>query len=52
MVSVVSNIIEKHGGLIQYQTQLGKGTTFGIILPVASESLESEPAKELAAGAA
>lgn len=51
-LSIAARIVEKHGGLIQYQTQLGKGTTFGIILPVASEALESEPAKELASGAA
>jgi signal transduction histidine kinase len=52
-LSIAARIIEKHGGLIQYQTQLGKGTTFGIILPIASEAQEQDPAtKELAASAA
>ena len=52
-LSIAARIVEKHGGLIQYQTQLGRGTTFGIILPVASETPEQEqPAGELASGAA
>jgi signal transduction histidine kinase len=32
-LSIAARIIEKHGGLIQYQTQLNRGTTFGIVLP-------------------
>src|ERR1051325_2750047 len=52
-LSIAARIVEKHGGLIQYQTQLGKGTTFGIILPIASEAQEQDPAaKEVAAGVA
>jgi signal transduction histidine kinase len=30
---IAARIVEKHGGLIQYQTSTGRGTTFGIILP-------------------
>ncbi|MBI1841268.1 MAG: hypothetical protein HYR88_10535 [Verrucomicrobia bacterium] len=33
-----SKIIEKHGGLLQYQTQVGVGTTFGIVLPLPNET--------------
>jgi signal transduction histidine kinase len=32
-LSIASRIIEKHGGLIQYSTQLHRGTTFTIVLP-------------------
>jgi signal transduction histidine kinase len=37
-LSIAARIVEKHGGLLQYQTRLGKGTTFGIILPIESEA--------------
>ncbi len=30
---IAARIVEKHGGLIQYQTQPGKGTTFSVLLP-------------------
>jgi signal transduction histidine kinase len=30
---IASGIVQKHGGLLQYQTQVNYGTTFGIILP-------------------
>ncbi|HEY3854229.1 MAG TPA: ATP-binding protein [Verrucomicrobiae bacterium] len=32
-LSIASCIVEKHGGALQYQTQINRGTTFGIILP-------------------
>jgi signal transduction histidine kinase len=35
-LSVAARIIEKHGGMLQYQTRTGRGTTFGIILPSVS----------------
>jgi signal transduction histidine kinase len=31
---ISARIIEKHGGALEYHTQLGHGTTFGIVLPV------------------
>ncbi|MBI3878236.1 MAG: hypothetical protein HY300_20125, partial [Verrucomicrobia bacterium] len=34
-LSISARIIEKHGGALQYQTQAGRGTTFGIVLPLA-----------------
>lgn len=30
---IAARIVEKHGGLIQYETKLGEGTTFSILLP-------------------
>ncbi|HZT22596.1 MAG TPA: ATP-binding protein [Verrucomicrobiae bacterium] len=30
---IAARIVEKHGGALQYQTQINRGTTFGIILP-------------------
>ena len=35
-LSITARIVEKHGGSLQYQTQVNKGTTFGIVLPQAS----------------
>lgn len=30
---IAARIVQKHGGELQYQTQVNRGTTFGIILP-------------------
>jgi len=35
-LSIAACIVQKHGGALQYQTQLNHGTTFGIILPRAA----------------
>ena len=35
-LSIAARIIEKHGGRLQYQTQVNRGTTFGILLPQAN----------------
>ncbi len=32
-LSIAAGIVQKHGGAIQYQTEVNHGTTFGIILP-------------------
>jgi signal transduction histidine kinase len=32
---IAARIVEKHQGALQYQTQMDRGTTFGIILPQA-----------------
>jgi signal transduction histidine kinase len=34
-LSIAARIVEKHGGALQYQTQVHRGTTFGIVLPLA-----------------
>jgi len=36
-LSIASAIVQKHGGVLQYQTQVHHGTTFGIVLPEATE---------------
>jgi signal transduction histidine kinase len=33
---IAARIVEKHGGALQYQTQVHQGTTFGIVLPQAT----------------
>lgn len=33
---IAARIVEKHGGLIQYETEPGEGTTFSILLPRAN----------------
>jgi signal transduction histidine kinase len=30
---IAARIVEKHGGALQYQTQVNRGATFGIVLP-------------------
>jgi two-component system, cell cycle sensor histidine kinase and response regulator CckA len=32
-LSIAARIVERHGGALQYQTEVNRGTTFGIILP-------------------
>jgi signal transduction histidine kinase len=32
-LAVAARIVEKHGGILQYQTKLNQGTTFQIALP-------------------
>ena len=34
-LSIAARIVEKHGGIIQYETEPGQGTTFSIVLPPA-----------------
>ena len=42
-LSIAARIVEKHGGALQYQTQVNRGTTFGVVLPLA-ESYEKNRA--------
>ena len=35
-LSIAARIVQKHGGVLQYQTQVHRGTTFGILLPQAN----------------
>lgn len=39
---ISARIVEKHGGVIQYETQPGHGTTFSIVLPLAHKD-EDQP---------
>ena len=35
-LSIAARIIEQHGGALRYKTEIGSGTTFGIVLPLKS----------------
>jgi two-component system NtrC family sensor kinase len=35
-LSIAAQIVAKHGGSLQYQTQVNRGTIFGIVLPLAA----------------
>jgi signal transduction histidine kinase len=35
---IAARIVEKHGGVIQYQTHPNCGTTFSIVLPIAPKN--------------
>ena len=35
-LSIAACLVQKHGGALQYQTQMNHGTTFGIVLPEAA----------------
>jgi signal transduction histidine kinase len=39
-LSIAARIVEKHGGALQYQTEINRGTTFGIILPRAEKDAD------------
>jgi signal transduction histidine kinase len=32
-LSIAARIVEKHGGAVEYQTEVDRGTTFGVVLP-------------------
>ena len=40
---IAARIVEKHGGALQYNTRPGRGTTFGIVLPLAEEPSKPQP---------
>jgi signal transduction histidine kinase len=41
---IAARIVELHGGLLQYQTQLNRGTTFQVILPRLTNHASPHPA--------
>lgn len=43
-LSIAARIIEKHGGALQYKTQVNHGTTFGIVLRRADDHEDPNPA--------
>ena len=32
-LAIAARIVERQGGALQYQTRVGHGTTFGVVLP-------------------
>jgi signal transduction histidine kinase len=43
-LSIAARIVEKHGGALQYQTQVNRGTTFGIVLRRVENNERPNPA--------
>jgi signal transduction histidine kinase len=37
-LAISARIVEKHGGLLRYETELDRGTTFEIVLPIAQDN--------------
>ncbi|MCX6905028.1 MAG: ATP-binding protein [Verrucomicrobia bacterium] len=42
-LAIAARIVEKHGGLLRYQTELGQGTTFEIVLPKINDDATQTP---------
>jgi len=42
-LSIAARIVEKHGGALQYQTEVDRGTTFGIVLPRVEKDEDEVP---------
>jgi len=42
-LSIAARIVEKHGGALQYQTEVDRGTTFGIVLPRVEKVTDEAP---------
>jgi signal transduction histidine kinase len=36
-LSIAARIVQKHGGVLEYQTRVNQGTVFGIVLPQVME---------------
>ncbi len=47
-LSIAARMVAKHGGLLQYQTRVGHGTTFGIVLPLAVRDTAGRAADQTA----
>ncbi len=43
-LAIAARIIEKHGGLLRYETEVGRGTTFEIVLPAIQNYATENPA--------
>ncbi len=43
-LSLVKTVVERHGGKVWVRSELGKGSTFGFSLPLATQSAKTQPA--------
>lgn len=48
-LSIVKSLVEKHGGTVDFDSELGKGTTFRVRLPKISPQMDDKPALKVAA---
>ncbi len=39
---IVKDIVESHGGRVEVETEMGRGSTFTIVLPAAAKQTEDE----------
>jgi len=46
-LAISKDIVEKHGGRIWVESELGKGTTMHFLLPIKAPACEPEPAQQL-----
>jgi len=42
-LSIAARIVEKHGGALQFQSEVNRGTTFGIVLPRVEKNEDEVP---------
>jgi len=42
-LSIAARLVEKNGGALQYQTEVNRGTTFGIVLPRVEKDADEVP---------
>lgn len=42
-LATVKGIVEREGGTIQVETEVGKGTTFSVALPAVADEIQAEP---------
>ena len=43
-LAIALRIVERHGGALEFQTQPGRGTVFGVVLPVSPSTDSRDPA--------
>lgn len=47
-LSIVSNIVERHGGRVEVESRVGEGSTFSVILPVQDTQEDTEDSTQTA----
>ncbi len=42
-LAIAARIVEKHGGLLRYETEVNRGTTFEVVLPSVQSHATKDP---------